>query len=122
MPMLTADERQAAIRACYEETYWRPCWPSSIMAIPLFDEGFVGPVAVPAFRAAQRYQALVVATNECESVDVGDLICFDIGRGEELYTVSGECYYCITEANVSSVDDQFWEREEQRASGLWVPV
>lgn len=121
--MLTADERAAAVRRCYEECYWTPCWPSSILAVGLEDAGFAGGVYVPVAKGARKYQAIAVAVNQCEWVKLGDLICFDIGRGEELRTVRGEILYHITEQNVSSVDDNFWDAaERQTESGLWVAM
>lgn len=124
--MLPLQAKLDALRRCEtEEVFWTPAHPRSILAIGLFDEGDSGGVFVPSSHARHKYQALVLAVNDCRYVQAGDLVVFDVGRGEELRTARGEIFFHITEPNVAGVDESFLADAKekiptQRPSGLWV--
>lgn len=123
--MLPLPELQSALEQCEVEVFWKPVHARAILAVPLWDEGMAGGVEVPSYKQRRKYQAIVVAVNETKTVEVGDLVCYDMGRGDEIVTYRGELFFHITERNVSAIDDEFGKpeaTEKQLASGLWVSV
>lgn len=123
--MLSEEKLKVALADCSREVYWKPVHERAMLSIPLVDEGYVGGAFIPAAGARHKFQAIVLAANNCRSIEDGDLIWFDMGRGEELVTQAGETFFYITERDASAVNDEFWkakEKEKQLASGLWVPV
>jgi hypothetical protein len=125
--VLPLPELQSALARCDDEVYWRPAHKQGILAVPLWDEGVSGGVEVPSYKQRRRYQALVVAVNETKVVQVGDLINFDMGRADEVYTYRGELFVHIAERNASAVDEEFGKepepekpKETQLPSGLWI--
>lgn len=122
--MLSAEKLETALASCEQEVYWKPAHVRGILVVPLLDEGASGGVEVPSFRARHTFQGLVVAVHETRWVKVGDLINFDMGRGESVYTLLGESFFSITEKNCSAIDDELLAptqpKEQLLASGLWV--
>ena len=120
--MLPLAKLETALKDCEREVYWRPVHAHGILAVPLVDEGFDGQTFVPAVGARHSYQAIVVSQKECDAVKERDVVCFDMGRSEEIVTLRGESFLYATEKNLSGVDDTFWPAQPtQRPSGLWVP-
>lgn len=118
---------KVALETCSEEVFWTPAHAEGILCVPLTDEGMAGGVEVPGYKQRHKFQGLVVAVNKTEHVKVGDLINFDMGRGEEITTYLGESFFHITEKNVSAVDEEFSPepapvepKEKQMPSGLWI--
>lgn len=112
---------QTALESCREEAYWQPSYAGGILCVPLLDEGDAGGFQVVAHKQRRAYQGLVVAVNGTKRVQVGDLISWDQGRGEEITTLLGEKFFHLTENNASAVDDEFRPKEPTlQASGLWV--
>lgn len=130
--MLSLAEARAALKECEVEAFWKPAWPGQILCVPLSDEGTSGGIEVHAYRERHTYQGLVIAVNKTRDVQVGDLINFDMGRGEPITTYLGETYFHITEENASAVDEEWREaleeaqavadepKEKLLPSGLWV--
>ena len=119
--MLKGDELHRRLAACEIEAMWTPVQPRTMLAMALEDEGYVGEIRVNAYKARNKYQAIVLATCECRWVQVADHVVFDIGHGEELRTLTGEIVYWLHENNVEGHDDRFWSQPEHvMPSGLWV--
>jgi hypothetical protein len=125
--VLTLAEAKTALTDCAREVCWKPAWPGQILCVPLSDEGLSGGVEVPAYKQRHIFQGLVVSVNKTRDVKVGDLINFDMGRGEAVTTYLGETLFHVAEDNASGVDDEFGKEppppeptERQLPSGLWI--
>ena len=122
--MLPLAELQTALADCKREVYWRPAHAEGILCVPLSDEGMSGGVEVQAYKQRHKFQGLVVSVNKTKHTAVGDLIYFDMGRGEEITTYLGETFYHITERLASAVDEEFGKppepTEKLLPSGLWI--
>lgn len=120
--MLPLDKLEAALESCNTEAFWKPSYAEGILCVPLVDEGTAGGVDVPTYKARHKFQGLVVSVNKTKRVEVGDLICFDMGRSEEITTQLGETFFHITERNCAGRDEEFAKPPEPTLlpSGLWV--
>jgi len=130
--VLPLSDLRSALADCAREVRWTPAHAGAILCVPLTDEGTSGGVTVPGYKQRHKFQGLVVAVNKTKDVVVGDLINFDMGRGEEIRTYAGETYFHVTEDNASGIDEEFRAKleaaeaaaaapkEQQLASGLWI--
>ena len=130
--MLPLADVRAALADCAREVRWTPAHAGAILCVPLTDEGASGGVTVPGYKQRHKFQGLAIAVNKTKDVRVGDLINFDMGRGEEITTYLGETYFAVTEDNASAIDEEFraeLEAAEAAAeapketllpSGLWI--
>ena len=119
--MLSREATDAVLSQCSKWAKWKPIQPGTMLAIAMHDEGTIGGVFVPEYRARHKYQALVLATCECRWIKESDVVCFDIGVGEELNTVNGQTFVWLAEKNLGGLDEAFWQSRapQQTASGLW---
>jgi len=123
--VLSLDKLETALESCREEAYWKPSYAGGVLCVPLLDEGDSGGVEVVAHKQRRSYQGIVVAVNDTKRVEVGDLVCADQGRFEELRTALGEVFVHSTERMLSGVDEEFSKPPEPKEptklpSGLWI--